>query len=467
MILLPILSIIGLYVLIYCQGQGNNRRMEALIYSILGNAVYCFAITEILSVFHALTKVSLCMCWLLIIVSIIGCFIFALKKQLFNTSHIKKAFSIVGKIKISFALFNYLILLVVGIYSIMTVPYSWDSMSYHLTRIIHWMLNRSVAHYACFDYSQITDPNLGEFIGLQVYLLANGCDRLLNLVQFFSYAISAILVKDICKKIGGNNRSGNVTMLIFLTTPIIMAESMTTQVDLVSALFMVIFVWLGLDFIVKEKLVIKRNTVIKLCFMGFAAGLTYNAKAHSCIAIMIFAVWIVINCIKNKDKAVDIIKATVLVVIPAVIIVLPEMFRNLCTFGSLTADEITSNFLINSLDPRYYVVNCVENFAFNMNNRIWFSTDLFLKITYKLRYLLLGEPYPALLNEFDFSVEPQAYYPDYALNPLITWLVVITIIMAFFRAIAGMFHKKSKMNFSKKDGYIVCSYFDDFFLCYC
>lgn len=75
-----------------------------------------------------------------------------------------------------------------------TVPYNWDSMTYHLTRIVHWVQNGSVAHYACHDISQISGPPLAEFVNLHVYVLSGNTDYLVNLLQAASYIISGILV---------------------------------------------------------------------------------------------------------------------------------------------------------------------------------------------------------------------------------------------------------------------------------
>lgn len=120
------------------------------------------------------------------------------KRDQVAISSMRRAFVPLEKPMISPWVVNCVLLVVIGIIAVMTKPYNWDSMSYHFSRIIHWILNKSVAHYACFDFSQITDPNLGEFICLQIYLLTNGCDQICNLVQFCSYAISAVLVRDIC-----------------------------------------------------------------------------------------------------------------------------------------------------------------------------------------------------------------------------------------------------------------------------
>lgn len=454
MILLPIIATLGLYVLIFTMSNENVKRIDSVIYSVVCNVVYCLATTELLSLFRALTRNAVLGVWLLetVVIAVVLCI--GIRKQSIKAENIKAAFGIrrPGSI-ISFA--NIVILITVGILAFSTVPYNWDSMTYHLTRIAHWTLNKSVAHYACFDYSQTTDPNLAEFINLHVYLLSGNSDRLMNMLQYLSYVTSAILVGGICVKIGGDRRSRDISILCYLTTPIIFAEATTPQVDHVSAMFMLMFVWFAIDFIENEKLVLDRKTIVKLLVMGSAAGLTYDAKAHSCIAIVFFALWIVICCLKKKDKIADIVISIVYVFIPAVVIIIPEMIRNYITFGSIAADEVTSNFVVKSWDIRYYFVNFVDNVAFNMNNRLFDVTGFLYKVTHKLRLIFWGSVELPVINEFYFGVKPEDYNIDCAINPLVMWMFVLLVIALCANWFIGLFKKEYRIRFKNKDAYIL------------
>ena len=56
--------------------------------------------------------------------------------------------------------------------AVYTVPYNWDSMTYHLSRIANWTQNQSAAHYATHNIREIVSPVLAEFLNLHVYILS-------------------------------------------------------------------------------------------------------------------------------------------------------------------------------------------------------------------------------------------------------------------------------------------------------
>ena len=84
------------------------------------------------------------------------------------------------------------------------VPYNWDSLTYHLPRIMHWVQNKSVAHYATNIDRQIASPPLAEFINLHIYLLMGKKDVAFNLLQCMSFGFCIVLTVAIAKKLGCN-----------------------------------------------------------------------------------------------------------------------------------------------------------------------------------------------------------------------------------------------------------------------
>ena len=42
-------------------------------------------------------------------------------------------------------------------------PNNWDSMTYHLTRVEHWMQRQTVIHYATNNVRQVSQPPLAEY----------------------------------------------------------------------------------------------------------------------------------------------------------------------------------------------------------------------------------------------------------------------------------------------------------------
>lgn len=116
-------------------------------------------------------------------------------------------------------------------------------MTYHLTRLPHWAQNGSIAHYVCHDISQIATPPLAEFVNLHIYILSGQNDYFVNLLQTFSYILAIFLIYKISLKIGCNQLFASLAALVFATTPIAFAEALTSQVDMFSGLWLVVFVY--------------------------------------------------------------------------------------------------------------------------------------------------------------------------------------------------------------------------------
>ncbi len=435
--------------------MGLKDRLFALVSSVTINVFFVLFINEIRSIGNNLTFTGIVVSWIVILLcQIISIYFLIKKSNAFND--IKDAFK-VSKIDLcSINTISALIILIAVFFAIRTVPYNWDSMSYHLSRIAHWTQQRSIAHYASHDISQISDPSLAEFIELQIYILCGKTDYLVNLLQTFAYFISAILVYGISGKIGCEPMYKKLAVLTYVTTPIVFAEALTTQVDIFAGMWLLMFAYIALDFIDKDKaLDLDRANIVRLVFLGLAAGFSYDAKASASIGVTVFAIWLVLCCVIRKDKVGKIILSCVIVFIPAFLVVLPELARNINTFNAIAAAESSTDFIVPSFSPKYLIVNCAENITYNMPNKFF---DVVMPLRYVVAYLLIGffgsAETPAGLYDFNFYVEPTDMNHDLAINPLITWLMVLTIIVGIVRYIV-LKVKKKKTECNWKSIYIL------------
>lgn len=105
-------------------------------------------------------------------------------------------------------------------YAVRSVPYNWDSMTYHLARIVNWKQNRSVLPYATHIERQVASPVLGAYVNLFVYIIYGEHDRLLNLLQCFSFGANAVLLYGISRKLGIGTRTSFLAPLLYICTPI-------------------------------------------------------------------------------------------------------------------------------------------------------------------------------------------------------------------------------------------------------
>ena len=143
--------------------------MEAFIYAVSAWTLFLFGMTEILSFFNLLNRISLILGWGIFDFLLLLTIIYKMRKKHYNIGNLCRI--CLPPICYDKDIFLWLYLVnafgMIGL-ALWTTPYNWDSMTYHLSRIAHWAQNQTVAHYATNIIRQITSPMLGEFVNLHV-----------------------------------------------------------------------------------------------------------------------------------------------------------------------------------------------------------------------------------------------------------------------------------------------------------
>ncbi|MCL2930746.1 MAG: hypothetical protein MGG11_00090 [Trichodesmium sp. MAG_R03] len=103
----------------------------------------------------------------------------------------------------------------IGLIAMVAPPNNWDSMTYHMSRVVHWMQNQSVAHYPTYNLPQLFHPPFAEFTITHLQILSGG-DIFANLVKWLS-ALSIIGVSLIAKQLGAKEQ-GQVFAVVFCAT---------------------------------------------------------------------------------------------------------------------------------------------------------------------------------------------------------------------------------------------------------
>lgn len=417
--------------------------LTAFVQSFCGWMLLLFAITELLSTFYLLAPVPLFLSW-----GSIALFLFCLlqhqkKKHCFSVKAIKEtAFLPFADLKNFFSSpFSILLVFIAGTVfylALRTVPYNWDSMTYHLPRIVHWAENRSVAHYATNVLRQISSPVLAEFVNLHIYLLSGKQDIFLNLLQCFSFLLSAVMVYHIAKKLHCSRTFSKLAALLYLSTPIAYAEALTTQVDHFAALWLLFFVWLLLDFLnPSQKITWSLPAVVNVCTMGLCVAWGYLTKPSVCIAMVLFALWLLIVCIFRKDSVKTLLQLF-FCSLPCVVLPLtPEILRNLKSFHAISCSNAGARQLVGTLHPLYLGLNLWKNVVHNLPTVILpDSSELFRRITVKLAFLLhldLNAPAISEDGRTFFLNSAMDFGHDTAVNPLLSWLLIFTVLFCILR----------------------------------
>lgn len=436
---------ISLFILLVSALKMEKEKIYCI--SIIIFAFVCYSLNEILSLLYKLDYKHLF--WIYLIASIVLLFFSA--RNLSNNAHMyneKLILWIKHSTRNIYVWIFMAVFVAVFFLALYTVPYNWDSMTYHLPRIAHWAQNGSIAHFATGDVRQITSPPLSEFVNLQVYIFSGQKDDFLNLLQYSCFVTNAVLLYFITKSLGASKVYCWLSTFLFVSMPIAFGEALNTQVDHFSTMWLLIFVYFLLDLLHSGYCLRKnKENIRKVIILSSCIGFGYLAKPSILFAIVIFASWLLGVCIRRKEKVQDILVLLGIASGVILLIVLPEVARNVVTFGAISHSEAGAKQLIGTYNPVYVVVNAVKNLAMNVPNN-YISVDGFVEhLVYWIAYILkveINSPAIAENGTGFFLHQAGEYGHDTAVNPVILFFVVFAVMWLIVRRI-----KKERVQFAE------------------
>lgn len=117
-------------------------------------------------------------------------------------------------------------------------PNNVDSLFYHMPRVMHWVQNGSLDHYAASNHAQLFMPPWAEIAILHLRELW-GSDKPANLVQWFSMVGSLIGVSAIAARLGAGRKGQLLAATFAATVPMGVLQATSTQNDYVTAFWAV------------------------------------------------------------------------------------------------------------------------------------------------------------------------------------------------------------------------------------
>lgn len=294
-----------------------------------------------------------------------------------------------------------------------------NSLLYHMSRVMHWAQDRSLAHYPTGYEHQLYNPIFAELSILNARLLW-GTDRLANLIQWFSLVIG-ILGASAMAKLLGAGRGGQWAAAVFMASlPMAILQSTSTQNDLVTAAWLICLLY----FIMLAR---QRNLFVEeLITLALALGLGLLTKG----TFYPYAVPPLVYLAFLLFRKTGLRKALItLAIIGGTVVVLNLGYwsRNLVTFGTPLG---SSEFVSTHADVRpnvgtylgSLVSNVVENFATPSN-----PLNLNTKIINGMKAAFQRID-PAMAN---FDLLWAWNQEDYAGDPLHMLLVPVTLVLLF------------------------------------
>ncbi|MGC9666370.1 hypothetical protein ACNTMW_07405 [Planosporangium sp. 12N6] len=113
-------------------------------------------------------------------------------------------------------------------------PNTYDSQSYHLPKIEHWVAQGDVEFYPVRIHRQVTYAPGAEYVLTHLRLLTGG-DALYGLLQWSAGVVAVLAVTRLTRQLGGGRRAQLLAAFVLASAPAVVLEASSTQTDLVTA----------------------------------------------------------------------------------------------------------------------------------------------------------------------------------------------------------------------------------------
>lgn len=424
-IILPFIAGIFLFLILYNSEKGwRLTTLDAAI----GWGVLVAVITESLSLLKLITFSGVLLSWLLIDL-ILGFIFFRFSLKTLSNFHPNfklKQFNTILLICVAF------ICLTLGLIAIVAPPNNWDSMDYHMPRVVHWIQNHSVEHYPTNYTPQLFSPPWSGFAIMHFQILSGG-DRFANLVQWFSMVGSLIGVSLIAKQLGADLRGQVFSVALCATIPVGILHATNTKDTYVVAFWLVCFVYYVLSTQKRRK---KWTQIVRI---SASFGLAVFSKGTAYIYGLPFWLWFI--WMDFKRNRFDIFKHGFAIILAVLFINHAHYIRNFNLFGSPTStypDKWTNEVY----GIPVLISNIVKNVSLHLAIPLDFiNLNSLENLIYRLHKLLrININDPRTTAGTDFSLLPIVpNFEDTAGNPIHFWLLMIALLICIS-------HRSSRSN---------------------
>ncbi|MGV3621465.1 MAG: glycosyltransferase family 39 protein, partial [Archangium sp.] len=174
-------------------------------------------------------------------------------------------------------------------------PNNADSLGYHMSRVAHWLQNRSVGHFASHWFTENQYGPFAEYVILNFQVLTHS-DRLSNMPQWGAYVLCAVNAYSIAGKLGHGRDTQLVAALLAATLPAAVLQASSNQNDLMVACWSVSLVNFGLQ------LVRVPDDLFAALGFGLSLGLAILTKATSALFVVAFCLWVAFALLRARKR---------------------------------------------------------------------------------------------------------------------------------------------------------------------
>ena len=319
---------------------------ELILKTVLIFSGFIVFITEMLSLFKSFNLISVASSWAAFSLIVI-LFLLKEKNKTFATlKHVKdkifnyyKSLSFPGKTLLFFIIVALLSLLLQGL---IYPPNNWDSLTYHMSRIMHWLSNESVSHFPTYVIRDLYQPPFAEYFIMNINLL-NGNDYFSNSVQLLFLTFSIIGIWSILDYFNCSRFHKLIAAFLLITIPSAELQATNTKNDIICGFFIIV----ALYYCIKTYYEINKKNFI---YLGLSIGLAIFTKGTAYLYLASFLVFWAIFLVHKliKTKNLKIITNGVLLLFVVLIVNIGHFSRNyMVNKNILTVDNIESKAFTN------------------------------------------------------------------------------------------------------------------------
>lgn len=397
----------------------------AFVLSSLFTGGLIVAATEALSSFMLLSVAPMSAFWLISILLLVSYILIVSEPNLaFWQKAAQGAIRCALEYRILFlCLFAYLF--ITGLLAWIAPPNTYDSMTYHMSRVAHWIQNKTVDFYPTNIFRQLVAAPFSEYAIANLQILF-GSDRFANFVQWSSMAGCLIVVSAISAQLGASRFGQIVSSIVCASIPMGILQSTSTQTDYLVGFWLTTLVYCILRWAKKQDL---------LCSIaiGTSFGLAILTKPTAYIYAFPFVIYLAACCLWKVAA-----KKVVLLIISLIVTVglnSGHLVRNYESFGTPIAQSLDSghySYENEIISPKTTISNLLRNTGLHLENGTRFDRlfQRFIERTHETLKIDINDErttWPGYL----FKIQGNSRHEDYAGNYYHTILIVFCLIFYF------------------------------------
>jgi 4-amino-4-deoxy-L-arabinose transferase-like glycosyltransferase len=422
----------------------QNLLLSAVI-ATLFLSTFIVTLTELLSYFKCLNLTFVSVSWsvlcLILIFLVLKNRAITLSVLNFNRNKINDFYkSLVYKEKIVIGTVVLFILLLF-IQGIIYPPNNWDSLTYHMSRIMYWLSNESVAYYPTHILRHLYQPPFNEYFILNLNLL-NGNDYLSNSVQLFFLVNVLFLVYSILEFFKAPRFLKMLAIVLVLTIPSVELQSTNTKNDIVCGFFIIATLYFSIK-------AISESSFKNYLFLGLSIGLGMLTKgtAYLFLIPILFCFGIAVLYkigIKKKFKTFGYSLATILLILALNI---THYSRNYSINHSfLNVDDIEAKGYSNEvMGSSFLFSNLLKNAGLHLGFPINKPSDYLIRFIHANMNISIDDKRLNYLKSPYEGARSGTTHEDYVPNTIPFFLTLIAFAVILISSYKNKFKNKKEL----------------------